>query len=242
MEYPNINRQLMVVAVLIVITTFFVYLRSFKDDVPSCDGYVTNVYLYVILGLLLTAFSVLFIAKRNYAITGTKSLLAFVVAITALFAMYSIDPRQALLNHLMWILFIIAISVSVYVVWRYSNLRGTLTSTLLITLVLVSGLTVLAHARPDLIDLSWGMGLTMALLAGILAYVIPMFLGDVGTMTGYYKFLSGFFVFLFMMLILYDTKLLRVKAEKCVIPDYPTDSLGLFLDIINLFNNVSIIN
>lgn len=60
-------------------------------------------------------------------------------------------------------------------------------------------------------------------------------------MPQYYKMLSAVFVFIFMMLILYDTKLLRVKAERCVIPDYPTDSVGLFLDIINLFSNVTML-
>ena len=238
----EINQQLMFLAIMIVTTTFFVYMRSFKDDIPTCDGYITNVYLYVILGLLMTAFFVLFIAKRNYAITGTKSMLAFVVAMTALFTLFSIEPQQALLNHLVWVVFIIAMSVSVYSVWRYTDYRGTLTSTLVITLLIVAGMTIIAHVKPEWINLGWGSGLTLALLAGILAWVVPMFLGDIGNMSNYYKMLSGLFVFLFSILILYDTKLLRVKATRCIIPDYPTDSLGLFLDVINMFNNIGIMS
>ena len=238
---PNINRQLMVLAVLIVTVVFFVYTRSFVDDVPSCDGYVTNVYLYVLLGLLITAFSVLFIAKRKYPITSTKSLIAFTVAIIALFGMYMVNPRNVLLNHAIWIVFLLAMSVSLFVIWRYSTYRGTLTSTLIIVFLLVAGLTAIAYIKPDLIKLSWGNALIAALLAGILAWIVPMFFGEAKNMTGYYKVLSAVFVFIFMMLILYDTKLLRIKAQQCIVPDYPTDSLGLFLDIINLFGNVTML-
>lgn len=241
MEYSNINRQLVSLSILIVSIVFIAYTRSFTDDVPSCGGYITNVYIYILLGLLITAFSVLFIAKRKYPITSTKSLLAFMVAIMALFGMYAVDPRNVLLNHALWLAFIVAISTSVYVIWRYSTYKGTLTSSLLIVLLLVAGLTVVAHVNPDWIQLGWGSTLTMALLAGILAWVVPLFLGKSQNLTAYYKVLSALFVFIFMVLILYDTKLLRVKAEQCTIPNYPKDSVGLFLDIINLFSNVTML-
>lgn len=239
----DINKQMMIISLLIVTTVFFVYTRSFRNDVPTCNGYITNVYLYVLLALLLLAFSVLFIAKRRIPITNTKSLLAFIVAISVLFGIYMVRPESVLLNHLLWVIFILSLSVSMYVIWRYSTARGIFTSTLLITILLVAGLSLLAHLRPNLISLNWGTGLTVALLAGILAWVIPLLFG--AKMSNYYKFLSAGFVVIFMLLILYDTKLLRVKAALCAqtgIPDYPKDSLGLFLDVINLFNNVSMLN
>lgn len=240
MNGNDINLQMMVLSLLIVVTVFFVYIRSFKNDVPTCSGYMTNVYLYVLLALLLLAFSVLFIAKRRMPITNTKSLLAFIVSLGLLFALFMTRPESVLLNHLIWVAFIVSLSISMYVIWRYSTMRGVFTSTLLITIVLVASLSLLAHLRPDLISLGWGNVLSMALLAGILAWVIPMLFG--AKMSNYYKFLSAGFVVIFMLLILYDTKLLRVKAQNCTkfgVPDYPKDSLGLFLDAINLFNNVN---
>ena len=231
----------MIIAILLFITVFFVYTRSFVNDVPSCDGYVTNVYLYVLLGLLIASFSVLFIAKRRFPITSTKTLLCFAISMISLFALFMTDPRNVILNHAVWLVFILSLSVSVYVIWRHSEYRGIFTSTVVITFLLVAGLTALAYLRPELINLSWGSTLTVALLAGILAWIIPMLFSDIAEMTNYYKFLSGIFVFIFMMLILYDTKLLRVKAEHCIVPDYPTDSLGLFLDVINLFSNITML-
>ena len=54
--------------------------------------------------------------------------------------------------------------------------------------------------------------------------------------------LSYGFVILFSFLLLYDTKKLQVQAKKCVIPDYINESIGIFLDIINLFANMGRIN
>ena len=235
MDYDKLNSQLMVLAILIVIVVFFVYTRSFTDDVPSCDNYITNVYLYVLLALLITSFSVLFIAKRKYPITSTKVLLAFAVAMLSLFTIFMINPNNVLFNHAVWITFIIAISVSIYKIWRVSEYRGVLTNTLIITLLLTIGLISVSHTRPDWVQLSWGSILTVALLAGLFAWIIPMIFADITKMTIYYKFLSAIFVFIFMMFILYDTKLLRINAMNCIVPNYPKDSFGLFLDVINLF-------
>jgi FtsH-binding integral membrane protein len=233
------NVKLLFLALLILIVTFFVYQNSFDNDIPKCEGYITNVYLYVLLGLLITCFSILFINKRRFAITTTKSLLSFGFAIVALFAIYTIKPTNVLLNHAMWLLFIISISVPLYTIWKYSSYSGIVTSSLIMTLILVAGLSIIAYTKPEWIKLSWGSTLTVILLVSIMAWLIPLFFEKGIDMKGYYKILSAIFVVIFMMLILYDTKLLKQKALLCTIPDYPKDSLGLFLDIINLFNSIT---
>ena len=56
--------------------------------------------------------------------------------------------------------------------------------------------------------------------------------------------------FLFSLYLLYDTKVLQVKAENCQnmiknfnqYPNYPRESLSIFLDILNLFTNIGRIN
>jgi FtsH-binding integral membrane protein len=233
----DVNQQLMILAIFIVMVVFFVYTRSFTNDVPSCNGYISNVYLYVLLALLLTSFSVLFIAKRNYPITSTKTLLAFAIAMLALFSIFMTNPINVIFNHILWLAFIIAISISVYTIWRQTEYRHIVSSTLIITLLLTVGLIAVVHINPDWVKLSWGSTLTLALLVGLFAWIIPMLFFNIAN---YYKLLSAVFVFIFMMLILYDTKLLRVKATECTIPNYPKDSIGLFLDVINLITPLNI--
>lgn len=229
--------MLMLTAILLLIIIFVIYNRAFEDNVPNCNGYMSNVFLYVLLGLLLLVFSVLFIAKRGYPITFTKGLIGFIVAIAALFALYTINPSQVILNHIVWVVFLAGLSLIVYNVWRYSVYRDTITSTLIVVTLLVTGLVALVFLKPDWVSLSWGPALTMALFAGILAWVIPMILGLEST--NYYKAISAVFVVIFSLLILYDTKYLREKAQVCRLPNYPLDSVGLILDIANLFTNIT---
>ena len=49
------------------------------------------------------------------------------------------------------------------------------------------------------------------------------------------KYMTYFFIVLFMLYILYDTKRLQVNAKKCIKADYISESFNLFLDIWNLF-------
>jgi FtsH-binding integral membrane protein len=237
MDLVYINKQMIVLTILILIAIFFVYTRSFKDNIPTCDGYMQNVFLYVLLGLLLTCFSVLFIAKRGYPITSTKSLIFFAAALLALFAMYAIKPENVLSNHLAWLAFIISMSVPLYVTWRYSDYKGTVATSIISTVLITVLLVSIAYLKPEWISLNLGSSLTVALVAGILAWTVPMLFGI--KMTNFYKGLSALFVFIFCGLILYDTRILKEKAKMCIIPNYPTDSLGLFLDVINLFSSVS---
>jgi len=232
-----INFKLTVISVLILVVIFFLYSQSFKNDVPNCEGYVANVYLYVLLALLILSFSVLFIEKRRIPITGVKSLLFFGVSIISLIALLATDAKNPLLTHLLWVAFIISLSASVYTIWLKH--RGTGTSTLIGALFIMGILTVIAHIRPEWVKLSWGTGLTMALFVGLLALIIPPLVSDVGH--AYYRVLSGLFVILFGVLILYDTKILRVKAATCTYPNYPADSVGLFLDGLNMYSNLAVL-
>ena len=56
------------------------------------------------------------------------------------------------------------------------------------------------------------------------------------------NFISYLAIALFCFFILYDTKLIQENAKKCVKANYPVESVGLFLDIINLVLNVDQVN
>lgn len=50
------------------------------------------------------------------------------------------------------------------------------------------------------------------------------------------------FVILFSLLLLYDTKKIQFNSKNCIIPDYINESIGIFLDIINIFVNIGRVN
>jgi len=234
----TLNHFIILVSIFILALLFIGYRRAFSSqDVPTCDGYLLNVYLYVLFGLLVTVLVALVIAKKDLPVTTTKSLIAFAVALGFLIALRAVSARHVILNHIIWLGFLVSIAFVVYSVWRYSVYSGVLVTSLISVILLVTGLTLFVHMYPNLVSLSWGSGLLLALVAGILAWIVPMLMGL--KLSGYYRALSIGFIFLFGALILYDTKLLKERANNCVFPNYPSDSLGLFLDILNMFSSTT---
>lgn len=226
--------QLIITALLIILLVGIGYNSAFTNDMPTCNQYVTNVYFYILLAILIIIFGILFIDKRRIAVTTTRSLLSFAISLILLFILYSINPHNYILNHFVWLLFIITLSISMYGTLRYSRYTNVASNSAIIVTILFTILTIIAWIKPEWIGLNWGMFLSTALLIGILAWIIPLIVGI--NYSVYYKILSAIFIVIFSTLILYDTKILKIKAENCVFPDYPKDSLSLILDILNLFN------
>ena len=227
--------ELIITAVLMLMVLAIGYNTAFTNDVPVCDRYVANVYFYILFAIVLIIFSMLFIDKRRFAITNTKALIAFAISLSLLFILYSIPAENYIYNHLIWLLFIITLSVSIYGTWRYSRWSNVATSSAIITLIIFSILTAIAWLKPEWIGLNWGFILTGALLIAILAWIIPIVFG-IDNYSNWYKILSAILLVIFSGLVLYDTRILRIKAEKCKFPDYPKDSLGLILDIVNMYS------
>jgi FtsH-binding integral membrane protein len=62
-----------------------------------------------------------------------------------------------------------------------------------------------------------------------------LFNKDYTVKSKWFRLISYFVVGLFMIFILYDTKRLQINAKQCVVADYISESLKLFLDIWNIF-------
>ena len=60
--------------------------------------------------------------------------------------------------------------------------------------------------------------------------------------TRYNRIVAYVTIGLFSLFVLYDTKQIIKNADKCVNPDYINQSLDLFLDSLNIFSGVTMLN
>ena len=88
---------------------------------------------------------------------------------------------------------------------------------------------------PQYIKLSWVSALTTALLGLIVIRLVDFLVPFSSTM---HYWLSYIGLLLFSFFMLYDTKKLIVKAKQCIRADYVNDSLGVFLNGLNIFMEV----
>ena len=222
-----------------VCVIFAIANSAIKNRKFICNRYILNTYLYIILTLNIIALQILIM--KYYKVKFNPNILLviaiFILTIGCIIALHGISPKQMILKHGVWLLFILLMGLMFYPMYLiYSKQQGLIMSTILTTLILFFGLSLVAYLKPELISLSWGPVLFVLLCSGIvMELVMRLFSSKDYITTKSFKIMSYFFIGLFMVYILYDTKRLQINAKKCVIADYISESLKLFLDIWNIF-------
>ena len=232
------NISLFLISMLVL--SGVIYKNAYQNNALTCNKYVMNTYLYIALSLMIVSTTVLVLDKyidfsqyfNNYSFVAL-----FISTLVFLVSTMFISPENTVLKHVSWVTFIIMIGVSLYPAYKIGKISNMLYPTLITTILLVLGLTAVAFYNPDLISLSWGPALIAGLVVGILLQMILFFTGS-ESFNWYSLILSYVFIVIFSLLLLYDTKKLQINSQNCVIPDYINESIGIFLDIINLFNNI----
>lgn len=231
-------------SILVFIVILFAILNnSIKDMKFVCNKYLLNTYLYILLTLNIIAIFVLSIeySKINFDISLPIFFCVALLSIICIILLHYIPATQLILKHIIWLVLVLSIGTTFYPMYNsYRNNKGAILSAILTTMALFLILSGIAYWKPNWISLSWGPVLFFLLLAGIVGEVIMLFFYKTQitkTEKSNSRWFTYFFILLFMAYILYDTKRLQINAKECVDPnaDYIKESLGLFLDIFNIF-------
>ena len=230
-----------VVCIVLLLTAFEKNKGTFSF---TCSKYILNTYLYVFLSIL---FTLLFVStfmrnKLDLVPNLTRFFGIFFLSLAVLFFTIQTNPNNTgavIIKHILWLAFILCLALLFYPVYTLHSNTNIMITSALTTLFLVLILSFVAFKRPDLISLSWGPVLFTILLTVIIFEVVTMLLfpkirlNRNGTLN---KVMAYIVIILFMFYILYDTKMMTIRAKKCNNnADYINESLNLFLDIFNIF-------
>ena len=225
---------------LLVLTIFAISRSAFKGSQFTCARYISNTYMYIVLGILLIMLVNKFMDKKRMAFfNGAWSIVLLISMFAALFGILSTDPKEIVPRHLLWLFFILAIGVMMVPIIKDKENNNQLGNALVTTMIIVVGVSVWAYMNPEKQITS---GWRSYLLTGLIVLIVLQFLNIFNN--GEWRWISYFAVFLFCALLLHDTERLQLIAKDCslskkgVNPDYLRDSLNIFLDIINLFSNI----
>ena len=225
--------------VLVLIGVMYsVAINSFDNGKFTCNKYLLNTYLYIILAfnLMIIINLILEHFKVMFPLSLMVLLPLFFVNIGVIFMLHRIDPEKVLLKHLVWSVFVLIMSLIVYPLYVSSD-KKIIISSLFTTLFITVVLSIFAYAKPELISLKLGPILFFSLLIIIVMELLLMFLfrNKLGKNPKIFRAISYIVIFIFMGFILYDTKRLQINAKECVKADYIKESMKLFLDILNIF-------
>lgn len=222
-----------------------IYNSAFKNGKFTCNRYILNSYLYILLVLVLMMLEILYLDTEGVEVMDiykyipgiTGLLVGLMLLISILYILMKIPPKNVFIKHTVWIIFSLMLGILAYPAYMKSKNENTLVSVMFSLIAILVVFSAVAFIKPEWISLSWGPVLFFVLLGVIILQLIKLFFyKEVGNP----KALSYFIIVLFIFFLLYDTKLIQINAKRCktATADYINESLGIILDILNLFQNL----
>jgi hypothetical protein len=215
---------------------------------PSCNNYFGKLFAHLAAALAVSAVSA---ETSNIGATmyGNSSVLIqflgnLAILFGLLYGMYATKPGSVPKYVLFGAFaFWIGQVVKPYVIHLQD--KGTLTQVLVLTTGVFVGMMALGF-YDSMNLLGFGPYLFAGLLGLIVAQLLLLALGTPAERKTGFKLLNFFGVALFAAFTAYDVQVLRAGAKACramqkkfkMDPDYPTESLGLYLDFLNLFTRL----
>lgn len=248
MKYNDIG---LFAAVIAIIGVIFALMSNTQKPLTPND-YVTNTYLYIILAILLC--TLLMIIMDKYKLFNNLNSMAifavFIITIIVMCALYMIDRRHVVLRHILWVVFIAGIAIILFPIYDVAKQTSILWKSVITVIIVVLGLTYLASRLPRNYFNSWGSYLSIGLLALIIFELLDLIFSDNNSIYAHQKIYGIIGVILFSGFVLYDTNIIYQHADQTLMncqgitnqlkcADYPSESLNLFLDIINLFSSAT---
>ena len=223
---------------VLVIVLFSIALNSFEKGKFTCNRYILNTYLYVILTFNIIAILCLSLEHNNVKIKFNLWQLIglFLITMGIIVSLAFVDAKYIVGKHLLWLVLILGLGLIFYPMYNSFTDKSVVLSAMLTTIMLTVGLSVVAYLKPELISFSLGPILLM-LLIGVIIMELSMLViyrNNYAKIKNIFRYSSYFVIFLFMGFILYDTKMLQIRAKECVKADYINESLHLFLDMFNI--------
>jgi FtsH-binding integral membrane protein len=202
--------------------------------------YIANTYLYILLAIIIVAASWKILddspvnATRIFS-SGWNLVGLTVLTFVSLFCTLLSSPENVAIKHTSWFIFVLTMGIMSYLNYAKGNINGNIGHIFVGLIVLVGTLTWFAYTKPlNYVD-SGGDSLLL-------------FHDNSEVFFSRFRIYSWVALGLFSCLLLYDTNRVRKHAVEKVIEcrgkhlgcvDYPVESLDIFLDIANLFTNMS---
>ena len=242
---------------IIVLICILIGNYAFKNGLLTCDHYVFNTYLYIILAILLCFMVVLindqtglFNSLLIWMVQGNivRIIMFFIVILiiyfALIYALFKVDPTNILASNVIWLLLVFMLGILLIpTIWlgRLTDVVG-LAGILTIIITIIVGLAGYYYGD-KIITFDWDYYLYIALWCLIIVIIIgSMLITDPATMTIFFYIISIISLLIFILLLLSNHKKLRENSEKCidgkVVPNYQVESINIFIKILNIFTDL----
>jgi len=242
--------------VIIVLICIAIGHYAFKNGELTCDHYILNTYLYVILAIILIFMLILLNDKYGvfnklldfFFYSASSPFLSFLVMLILIFALsyaiVHIPPQNIIASNAVWLLLVMLNTLILIPSIYFGRISGVVGIAGLITVGIVVATGLLGYYYGDaLITFDWDTYLTWALVVWIVVFLIGMWMvktaSDIVNFT-YVMSIASLIIFILLLLSYFKT--LKQNADKCVdgkvVPNYPLESWNLIIKIANVLQDM----
>lgn len=249
----NVLLKLFCSLTIVVLICILIGKYAFKNGLLTCDHYIFNTYLYVILSILLIFIIVLINDQtgifNSFLLLFTTSntliilILLLIILLLLVYALQKVNPANIFASNMIWLLLILVLGITVIpVIWfgRLTNIVG-LAGAITILTTLVVGVAGYYYGD-KIITFDWDKYLQYALYFLIFAAFIGIFFISPKNIYTYFFVISIISLVIFALMLLSNHKKIKENADKCidgqVVPNYPLESFGIFIKMLNIFLNL----
>lgn len=242
--------------VIIVLICISIGHYAFKNGMLTCNHYVLNTYLYVILAIVLIFMLVLL--NDKFGVFNSlldmlyyKNSMPFLTVIIILlifialgYALAKINPQNIIASNAIWLMLVLLITIIILPVIYFGKATEVVGVAGLITVGIVIATGLLGYYYGDvIITFDWDFYLVIALIALIVVIILaPFFIRTATQAINFIYIISIISLIIFVLLLLSYNKKLKANAEKCidgqVVPNYPLESWKLVIKIVNVFTDL----
>ena len=225
---------------ILVMVSFSIALNSFEKGQFTCNRYILNTYLYIILTFNIIAVQSLALEYNNvnYVLNLWQHIAVLLILIGIIIMLRFISAKNVIIKHSAWLLLILLLGFVFYPLYNFTEDKNIILSAALTTIFITIILSALAFWKPESISFSLGPMLLFMLIGVIIMEIslLIIYRNDYNSIKNMLRAISYLVIFIFVGFILYDTKMLQVRAKQCKNDaDYINESLHIFLDMFNIF-------
>jgi len=257
------NTTLTIICSLIIITLICIAIGNyaFKNGLLTCDHYVLNTYLYILLSVFIIYLIVLIndktgifndIVYNNYY-EFLMLIIILIICLYLLYILHKIPPQEIFKSNFVWLLLIILLGIIIIPVIELGRMSNVLGNAGLYTCIIVIITGLLGYYKGDyIVRFDWDyylyICLTLLIVIGIIGIIgiigfiyIFRYNPPLEKIIMFIYIISIISLIIFVLLLLSVHKKLKENAEKCingngtVIPNYPVQSFSIIIKIYNIF-------
>ena len=219
----DVNSKLIAISVLILILMFVIYHSTHKNDELTCDKFIVNIYLYLILAIFIVNFVIILSEKRRLLVSQKMMIIFSLLIIGYLIAYSRVDNIWA--SYVLWTAAVVLLGFVCFY-WKNKFKDDSSVDTFLFTLLVVVTTAYFTSYLGFNIQ-SVSIMVTVSLASTyLIAYLISWqkTKWDRTTMVAVVMAVIG-------AGLLYTTQTAIERGHKCSIPNYPQSSTNLLTNV-----------